>query len=76
VVVYVDDVEGSGRLVGQDQRRLAHQSHGNHNALTQAAEELVGVLLDSTGSGRYADSLQELNHSLVCLAARYPFVAF
>ena len=40
-------VERGGGLVGDDQGRRAHQRHGDHHALAQAARELVGVLLEA-----------------------------
>jgi hypothetical protein len=40
------DVERGGRLVGDEQRRLEHQRHGDHDALALAAGELVRVGLD------------------------------
>ena len=39
------DVEGRRRLVGDDERRSAHEAHADHRALAHAAGELVGVLL-------------------------------
>ena len=37
-------VQPGGRLVGQDDRWLAHQSHADHRALAHAAGELVRIL--------------------------------
>ena len=37
------DVESRGRLVGDEQLRLAGQGHGDHHPLAQAAGELVGI---------------------------------
>ncbi len=37
------DVEGRGRLIGDEQLRLAGQGHGDHHALAHAAGELVRV---------------------------------
>ena len=39
------NVEGRGRLVGNQNIGFAGQSHGDHNSLTHAAGELKGVLL-------------------------------
>ena len=39
------DVEGRRRLVGDDERRVAHEPHADHGALAHAARELVRVLL-------------------------------
>ena len=38
------DVEGGGRLVGNDHGRLAREGHGDHGALAHATRELVRVL--------------------------------
>ena len=38
------DVERGRRLVGDQQRRAAHQRHGDHHALAQAAGKLMRVL--------------------------------
>ena len=37
------DVESSRRLVQDEQRRLRHQRHGDHDALLLAARELVRI---------------------------------
>ena len=37
-------IEGGRRLVGDDQLRLAHERHGDHDPLAQAARELVREL--------------------------------
>ena len=37
------DVERGGRLVGDQQHRIEHQRHGDHDALALAARELVRV---------------------------------
>ena len=41
------DVEGGGRLVGDEQLGLAGQRHGDHDALRHAAGELVRERLDA-----------------------------
>ena len=64
------DVERRGRLVGQDQRRLAHQRHGDHDALAQAARELMWVLLEPAGGRRDADALQQLDGASACVLVR------
>ena len=68
------DIEGGGRLVRQDQRRLAHQSHGDHDALAQATGELVRVLLQPAASGGDADALQKLDGAGAGLPSRDPLV--
>ena len=40
------DIERGGRLVGDQERRAAHQRHGDHHALAQAAGELVRILAE------------------------------
>ena len=41
------DVEGRGRLVGEQQRRAAGQGDGDHHALAHAARQLVRVLVEA-----------------------------
>ena len=54
-------VQGRGRLIGQQQPRLAGQRHGNHGALALAAAELVRVgagtpsCFSDTGLGNQLD---------------------
>ena len=38
------DVEGGGRLVGDEQLRVAGERHGDHHPLPHAAGELVRVV--------------------------------
>ena len=38
------DVERRGRLVGDEQRRVQHERHGDHHALALAAGQLVRIL--------------------------------
>ena len=45
-------VERGGRLVGDDQLGPAHQRHGDHHALAQAAGELVRILAAAGCAGR------------------------
>ena len=40
------DVERGGRLVGDQQRRIAGQRHGDHHALAHAAGELVRIVVE------------------------------
>ena len=37
------DVERGGRFVGDNQLRLEHERHGNHDALSHATGELMGI---------------------------------
>ena len=38
-------IKGGGRFIGDDQRRAAHQSHGNHDPLPQTTRKLMRVLI-------------------------------
>ena len=55
------DIQGGGRLVGDDDLRVAGDRHGDHDALALAAGELVRVLLDALARVRDADHLQQLD---------------
>ena len=52
------DVERGGRLVGDQQIRLAGQRHGDGDALALAAGELVRIGVDSLGGIGKADAVQ------------------
>ena len=41
------DVERGRRLVGDQQRRLARQRHGDHDALAHAARQVVRIVVDA-----------------------------
>ena len=51
------DVEAGGRLVGDQQRRLAGDRHGDHDALAHAAGELVRVGVEAALGSRISTSL-------------------
>ena len=53
------DVERGGRLVGDQQLGLAHQRHGDHHALAQAARELVRELAEPHARRGDADAAQQ-----------------
>ena len=57
-------VESGGRLVGDQQRGMADQGHGDHDALAQAAGELVGVLVDAALGRADADLAKDLDRRL------------
>ena len=40
------DVQGRGRLIGNEQFGFARQGHGNHHPLTHATRELMGIVID------------------------------
>ena len=53
------DVERGGRLVGDDEFRLAGQRHRDHDALAHAAGELVRVIMQAAGG---IGDLHQLEH--------------
>ena len=56
------DVERGGRLVGDEQRRLEHQRHRDHDALPLAAGELVRVRGEhalGVGQAHLAEDLED-----------------
>jgi hypothetical protein len=55
------DVEGGGRLVGDQQARIAAQRHGDHHALPHAAGELVRVAARARRRLGDADERQRLD---------------
>ena len=57
------DVERGRRLVGDQQRRAAHQRHGDHHALAQPAGQLVRILAQPVGRARDADPLEQLDRA-------------
>ena len=54
-------VQGRRRLVRDEDARLAHEGHGDHDALTHAARELVRVVIDDDLGTRHADALEDLD---------------
>ena len=54
------DVEGGGRLVGEQDRRATGERDGDHHALAHAARQLVRVLVETPFGLRDADVAQEL----------------
>ncbi len=57
-------VERRGRLVGQQQLRLARQRDRNQRPLLHAAAELVGICAVAIGGRRDADLFHHLDHAL------------
>ncbi len=54
------DVQGCGRLIRQDQRRVAGQGHGDHESLPHTAAEVVGIpgeLVRSVGNANQGQQL-------------------
>ena len=58
------DVQRRGRLVGEDQGRLANETDGNQRALLHAAGELVRVITVARFRRRDADFAHHLQHPL------------
>ena len=54
------DVQGGGRLVGDEQPRAAGQRHGDHGPLPHAAAELIGILVHPLRGVGHADAAQHL----------------
>ncbi len=59
------DVEGSRRLVRDQERRDVGDRHRDHGSLPHAAGELVRVLVDAPLGARDADEPQQLDHALL-----------
>ena len=65
------DVQGGRRLVGDDERRAAHEPHADHGALPHAARELVGILSGAPLGGRHVDGSQAVDGACVGLRAAH-----
>jgi hypothetical protein len=68
------DVERGRRFVGDQQLRLAHQRHGDHHALAQAARELVRELAEAQPRRGDADPGQQVGGAVGGLGARRAFL--
>ena len=55
------DVEGGGRLVGDEELRVAGEAHGDHHPLAHAAGELVRIGVEALLGSGDADQTQELD---------------
>jgi len=55
------DVERRSRLVGDQEGRLEHERHRDHDSLPHSARELVGVVADALAGIRDADLLEHLH---------------
>src|SRR5262249_22226818 len=62
-------VERGGRLVGDQERRVAGERHRDHRALALAAGELVGVGVDDLLRARHADVGEHLDRAGARLGA-------
>ena len=69
------DVEGGGRLVGDEKLGTAGERHGDHHALAHPARELVGIVVVALFRGRDAHAAHHLYRALPRLAAADPLVA-
>ena len=58
------DVERRGRLVGDQQRRLAGQRHGDHHALAHAAGHVVRKVVDALRGGGDPHQIEHLDRAL------------
>src|SRR6185312_8758148 len=65
------DVERGGRLVGDDELRIAAQRQRDDDALTHAAREMVRIVVEALCRGRDADFGQELDRPRARLARRH-----
>src|SRR3984893_1691012 len=63
-------VERRGRLVGDDQLRVAGERKGDHHALAHAAGEMVRIMVEALGRRGNADFGQELDRPRARLARR------
>ncbi len=63
------DVQRGGRLIGDQQFRLAGQCHGNHHSLTLPAGQLVRIGLEALLRLLNADQLQQLDDALLRFTA-------
>ena len=68
------DVEGRGRLVGDDQARVEHQGLRDDDALLLAARELVRVVVDAVLRVGDADQAQHLDRLLAGVVLGQPTV--
>ena len=68
------DVERGGRLVRNQQIRLAGQRHGDGDALALAAGKLVRVGVDPLGGIGKADAIEQCNRLVARLRGRKALV--
>ena len=63
------DIQRGGRLVGNEQRRVANQRHRNHGALAHAAGQLERVAIQRLARMREADDFQHFAGQFHALGA-------
>src|SRR5262249_41184600 len=68
------DVEGGGRLVGDQDARAAREGKGDHGALAEASRKLEAVLTHATLRARPAHQPQRLHRPLPRLALAHTLV--
>ena len=68
-------VQRRGRLVGQQQLRLAGERQGDHRALPHAARHLVRIRVETPLGARDAHALEQRERALPCFAGRDRLVA-
>src|SRR3546814_8477627 len=56
------DIQRRGRFVGYEQIRFAQQGHGDHDTLTQAAGQLVRILIETLSRRWDTHLLEQLKH--------------
>ena len=69
-------IERRCRLVGDQQLRIAHQRHGDHHPLAQAAGELMGILPEAHPRSGNAHARQQLGRPVHGLPPCRPTMAF
>ena len=67
-------VQGRRGLVRDEDARLAHEGHGDHDALTHAAGELVRVVVDNHLGTRHTNALEDLDGALESFLLREALV--
>ena len=63
------DIQRGGRLIGDQQVRLAGQRDGDHHALTLATGQLMGIAVDTSRRLRDADLLEQFQRLVAGRAA-------
>ena len=67
-------VQGRRGFVRDEDARLAHEGHGDHDALTHAAGELVRVVVDNHLGTRHTNALEDLDGALESFLLREALV--
>ena len=68
------DVKSGGRFVGDEDLRVAGESHGDHDALTHAARELMGVIVEAGRGVGDTDEVEEVGGAGAGVGARHALV--